>query len=84
MLTAKNEIMKEFNSTVKEANAEFTKVKNSKPKPTALKLANATKVKDAKIAEAIVQRDLALGELGTLGAEPAKPPKVPTPTPTKK
>jgi hypothetical protein len=84
LLTAKNEIMKEFNSTVKEANAEFAKVKNSKPKPTALKLAAATKAKDAKIAAAVTQRDSALAELGSIGAEPAKPAKVPTPTPTKK
>ena len=86
LLAAKNEIMKEFNSAVKEANAELAKVKNSKPKPSATKLAAATKIKDAKIAEAVTQRDIALGELGSIGAEPAKPAKAatPTPTPTKK
>ena len=39
LLNAKNEVLKEFNAVVKEANAELTKFKNSKPKPTALKLA---------------------------------------------
>lgn len=84
LLNAKNEVLKEFNAVVKVANAELSKFKNSKPKPTALKLAAATRVKDAKIAEAVAQRDSALGELGTIGAEPTKPPKVPTPSPTKK
>jgi hypothetical protein len=87
LIAAKAEVLKEFNSSVKDANKELSKIKSSKPKPTAVKLAAATKAKDAKITEAILARDAALNALGSLGAEPAKPvvkSPTPTPSPTKK
>jgi hypothetical protein len=84
---AKDEILKEFNATVKDANKELAKFKSSRPKPTAVKLAAATNVKNSRIAAAIVSRDAALKELGSLGNAPSKPvvkTPTPAPSPTKK